>query len=99
MDGTLEQLAHTNDETLTGHAENDFLLVMFFSLSCYFCLENDHKGNDCVPQLDKLLPLSMTGDCTSRVNFYLTMICTERSSLTGLLQRGELKGNECLKEI
>lgn len=29
MDGTLEQPAHTNDETLTGYAENVFLFFTF----------------------------------------------------------------------
>lgn len=38
MDGTLEQLAHTNDETLTGHAENSFSLcyVPFFIMLLLF---------------------------------------------------------------
>lgn len=65
MDGTLEQPAHTNDKTLTDHAEKliSFLLCSYL-LSCCFCLENDHKKNDCVPQLVKLRSLSTTDDCT-----------------------------------
>lgn len=29
MDGTLEQPAHTNDKTLTDHAEIEFLFLLF----------------------------------------------------------------------
>lgn len=32
MDGTLEQSAHTNDQTLTGHT----FFVVFFVLFCFF---------------------------------------------------------------
>lgn len=44
MDGTLEQPAHTNDKTLTGHAENEFsFLLCTFLYHFAFCFENYHK--------------------------------------------------------
>lgn len=74
-----------------------FLFVMFLSLSC---LENDHKSDDCVPQLDKLRSLSKTSDCTySDILFnhcFYQGFITDRAITEGNL---ELQGNECLKEM
>lgn len=65
MDGTLEQPAHTNDQTVTGHTENSLpvfsvSLCIMLLLFRRLCLKN----SACVPRLEYLQSLSMTGDRT-----------------------------------
>lgn len=103
MDGTVEQPAHTNDKTLTDHAENLFPFLLFSYLYHFFvkkiiikkmivCL-NWINSDHCPRQLIALI-----------VKFYLTLISSnlyqafikDRAITDGNI---ELQGNECLKEI
>lgn len=70
MDGTLEQPAHTNDKTLTGHAEKLIPLFWLFSILYQVFFFLGHK-NVCLSWISSnhrwVIALIVT--------FYLVLIC------------------------